>query len=56
MGCITGVPINISINNKNKPTMVINFLSVHQKLRSKRLAVILIKEILRRFNLERWVF
>lgn len=51
MGCITGVPINISINNKNKPTMVINFLSVHQKLRSKRLAVILIKEILRRFNL-----
>ena len=31
--------------------IIINFLSVNQKLRYKRLAVILIKEILRRFNL-----
>jgi glycylpeptide N-tetradecanoyltransferase len=51
MACITGVPINISINNEIKPIIMINFLCVHKKLRSKRLAVILIKEIIRRFNL-----
>lgn len=51
MGCGTGVPINVSINNKIKQTGIINFLCVHKKLRSKRLAVILIKELTRRFNL-----
>ena len=57
MACITGVPINISINNEIKQILIINFLSVHQKLRSKRLAVILIKEIKRRANLNNiWQF
>lgn len=33
------------------PTVEINFLCVHKKLRAKRLAPVLIKEVTRRVNL-----
>lgn len=50
---ITAVPAEVNVYDKKKVGMVeINFLCVHKKLRSKRLAPVLIKEITRRVNLE----
>lgn len=48
---ITGVPANISVHGQAVPMVEINFLCIHKKLRSKRLAPVLIKEITRRVNL-----
>jgi len=48
---ITGIPATININGKAMPMAEINFLCVHKKLRAKRLAPVLIKEITRRVNL-----
>jgi glycylpeptide N-tetradecanoyltransferase len=49
---ITGVPVTVRVNKKEKIKMAeINFLCVHKKLRSKRLAPTLIAEITRRVNL-----
>ena len=48
---ITGVPANVRVKTKVMPMTEINFLCVHKKLRSKRLAPVLIKEITRRVNL-----
>jgi len=50
MGFITGVPAHIRVYDATKPMVEINFLCVHKKLRSKRLAPVLIKEITRRVN------
>ena len=50
MALITGVPATIRVYEKIKPMVEINFLCVHKKLRSKRLAPVLIKEITRRVN------
>ena len=50
-GCITGVPVNMSVNGKMVEMAEINFLCVHKGLRAKRLAPVLIKEITRRVNL-----
>jgi glycylpeptide N-tetradecanoyltransferase len=39
------------VYDKTMPMVEINFLCVHKKLRSKRLAPMLIKEVTRRVNL-----
>jgi len=50
VGFITGIPANMKVNEDLIPMTEINFLCVHKKLRSKRLAPVLIKEITRRVN------
>jgi len=51
VGFITAIPATISVYKKEMKMVEINFLCVHKKLRSKRLAPLLIKEITRRVNL-----
>jgi len=48
---ISGIPATLKAYEKAIPIVEINFLCVHKKLRSKRLAPVLIKEITRRVNL-----
>jgi glycylpeptide N-tetradecanoyltransferase len=48
---ISGVPATIRVNSNTLKVVEINFLCVHKKLRSKRLAPVLIKEMTRRVNL-----
>ena len=50
VGFISAVPAKIRIIDVNKKMVEINFLCVHKKLRSKRLAPVLIREITRRVN------
>lgn len=50
VGFITGIPANIKVHDDLVAMTEINFLCVHKKLRSKRLAPVLIKEITRRVN------
>jgi len=50
VGLITGVPATIQVYDNTIRMAEINFLCVHKKLRSKRLAPVLIKEITRRVN------
>mmetsp|Transcript_21151 Transcript_21151/g.61518 ORF Transcript_21151/g.61518 Transcript_21151/m.61518 type:complete len:502 (-) Transcript_21151:394-1899(-) len=50
MAFITGVPATVRAYEEGVPMVEINFLCVHKKLRSKRLAPVLIKEITRRVN------
>ncbi|GEQ70049.1 hypothetical protein JCM33374_g3725 [Metschnikowia sp. JCM 33374] len=49
---IAAVPITLKLNTSGNvvPSVEINFLCIHKKLRSKRLAPVLIKEITRRVN------
>ena len=55
MGCITAIPVEVRVYDKVVKMAEINFLCVHKKLRTKRLAPVLIKEITRRVNLtDRW--
>ncbi len=55
MGCITAIPVDVRVNDCIVLMAEINFLCVHKKLRTKRLAPVLIKEITRRVNLlNRW--
>ncbi|KAI9008235.1 acyl-CoA N-acyltransferase [Gaertneriomyces semiglobifer] len=49
---ISGIPANLRIVDHHQLLVEINFLCVHKKLRSKRLAPVLIKEVTRRVNLE----
>lgn len=49
---ITGVPAKIRVRDQSVLMAEINFLCVHKKLRSKRLAPVLIKEVTRRVHLE----
>jgi glycylpeptide N-tetradecanoyltransferase len=51
MACITGVPAHIHAYDNDMKMAEINFLCVHKKLRTKRLAPVLIKEVTRRINL-----
>ncbi|XP_071512935.1 glycylpeptide N-tetradecanoyltransferase 2 isoform X4 [Panulirus ornatus] len=51
VGFISAVPARIRIYKHQQQMVEINFLCVHKKLRSKRLAPVLIKEITRRVNL-----
>ncbi|XP_035205823.1 glycylpeptide N-tetradecanoyltransferase 2-like [Stegodyphus dumicola] len=52
IGFISAVPALIRIYGKKRKIVEINFLCVHKKLRSKRVAPVLIREITRRVNLE----
>ncbi|CAL1528474.1 unnamed protein product [Lymnaea stagnalis] len=52
VGFISAVPANIKIYDKSKKMVEINFLCVHKKLRAKRVAPVLIKEITRRVHLQ----
>jgi len=52
VACITGIPAKIRVHEDVVDMVEINFLCVHKKLRSKRLAPVLIKEITRRVNLQ----
>lgn len=47
---ITGVPARIRVKGKEIEMAEINFLCIHKKLRSKRIAPTLIREITRRVN------
>uniref|UniRef100_T1JAC3 Glycylpeptide N-tetradecanoyltransferase n=1 Tax=Strigamia maritima TaxID=126957 RepID=T1JAC3_STRMM len=51
VGFISAVPANIRIYDKDLRMVEINFLCVHKKLRMKRVAPVLIREITRRVNL-----
>lgn len=49
---ISAVPVQIRVRDKVVKGSEVNFMVVHKKLRNKRLAPVLIKEITRRCNLE----
>lgn len=51
VGFISAVPASMKVFEKDVETVEINFLCVHKKLRAKRVAPVLIKEITRRVNL-----
>lgn len=48
---ITAIPAKLQVHGDTMPIVEINFLCVHKKLRSKRLAPVLIREITRLVNL-----
>lgn len=50
---ISGIPLNVTVNNETLKMAEINFLCVHKKLRKHRLAPVLIKEVTRRVNLKK---
>lgn len=52
VGFISGVPATVKVYEKNVKMVEINYLCVHKKLRAKRVAPVLIKEITRRVNLQ----
>ncbi|KAK0610191.1 acyl-CoA N-acyltransferase [Bombardia bombarda] len=49
---ISAIPVEIRVRGNTLHGSEVNFLCVHKKLRGKRLAPVLIKEITRRINLE----
>ncbi|KAF7910147.1 uncharacterized protein EAE98_010861 [Botrytis deweyae] len=49
---ISAIPVALRVRNKTLKASEVNFLCIHKKLRAKRLAPVLIKEITRRCNLE----
>jgi glycylpeptide N-tetradecanoyltransferase len=51
VACITGVPASLEVHGRPVRICEINYLCVDKKLRSKRLAPVLIKEVTRRVNL-----
>ncbi|XP_050086288.1 glycylpeptide N-tetradecanoyltransferase [Anopheles aquasalis] len=51
VGFISAIPGTLNVHKKEQRMVEINFLCVHKKLRSKRLAPVLIREITRRVNL-----
>lgn len=51
VGLITGIPVTTNVYDKSMKMAEINFLCVHKKLRAKRLAPVLIREVTRRVNL-----
>ncbi|KAG8178139.1 hypothetical protein JTE90_029445 [Oedothorax gibbosus] len=52
VGFISAVPATVHIYGEKRKIVEINFLCVHKKLRSKRVAPVLIREITRRVNRE----
>ncbi|XP_043229106.1 glycylpeptide N-tetradecanoyltransferase 2-like isoform X1 [Amphibalanus amphitrite] len=50
VGFISAIPATINIYKRTQRMVEVNFLCVHKKLRSKRVAPVLIKEITRRVN------
>lgn len=51
VGFISAIPGQVRIYDKTETVVEINFLCVHKKLRAKRVAPVLIREITRRVNL-----
>eukprot|EP00301_Raphidiophrys_heterophryoidea_P022067 c6313_g1_i1.p1 GENE.c6313_g1_i1~~c6313_g1_i1.p1 ORF type:complete len:404 (+),score=90.29 c6313_g1_i1:39-1214(+) len=51
LGFISAIPATLAVYGKTVTSVEINFLCVHKKLREKRLAPVLIREITRRVNL-----
>ena len=51
LGFIAGTPVKLSINSQTVKGAEVNYLCVSKKLREKRLAPVLIKELTRRINL-----
>uniref|UniRef100_A0A6C0J9J1 glycylpeptide N-tetradecanoyltransferase n=1 Tax=viral metagenome TaxID=1070528 RepID=A0A6C0J9J1_9ZZZZ len=51
VGFIGAIPVTVNIYKIEKKMAEINFLCVHKKIRDKRLAAVLIKEITRRINI-----
>lgn len=51
VGFISAIPATLAVYDKEIKMVEINFLCVHKKIRSKRLAPVLIREITRRVNL-----
>jgi len=49
---ISGIPVTLRVREHLLRCSEINFLCIHKKLRGKRLAPVLIKEVTRRCNLE----
>lgn len=49
---ISGIPVNMRVRDQVIKMAEVNFLCVHKKLRSKRLAPVMIKEVTRRIHLE----
>lgn len=47
---IAGIPLDLELHGKKIKSAEINFICVHKKLRNKRLAPVLIKEVTRRVN------
>jgi glycylpeptide N-tetradecanoyltransferase len=52
VGFITAIPADMKVYHQDVKMVEINFLCVHKRLREKRLAPVLIKEITRRVNLQ----
>ncbi|XP_075437482.1 glycylpeptide N-tetradecanoyltransferase 1 isoform X2 [Ascaphus truei] len=52
VGFISAIPATVHIYDTAKKMVEINFLCVHKKLRSKRVAPVLIREITRRVHME----
>ncbi|KAI2601943.1 peptide N-myristoyl transferase [Hypoxylon sp. NC1633] len=52
VGFIAAIPVELRVRNKTLHASEVNFLCIHKKLRSKRLAPVLIKEITRLCNLD----
>ncbi|KAL5241415.1 hypothetical protein ACI65C_008825 [Semiaphis heraclei] len=50
VGFISAIPALLKVYNKSQKMVEINFLCVHKRLRSKRVAPVLIREITRRVN------
>jgi len=51
LGFISGTPCKVKVNQNTVKMAEINFLCVNRKLRTKRMAPLLIKEVTRRVNL-----
>ncbi|KAJ7141688.1 Myristoyl-CoA:protein N-myristoyltransferase, N-terminal domain-containing protein [Mycena crocata] len=49
---IAGIPITLRVRGKVFPASEVNYICIHKKLRSKRLAPVLIKEVTRQINLQ----
>ncbi|XP_062859920.1 glycylpeptide N-tetradecanoyltransferase 1b [Trichomycterus rosablanca] len=52
MGFISAIPVTVQIYETEKKTVEVSFLCVHKKLRLKRMAPVLIREITRRVHLQ----
>lgn len=50
VGFISGIPLTLMVDGNEIKCAEINFLCVFNKLRTKRLAPVLIKEVTRRIN------
>lgn len=50
VACITAIPLTLSVHGQEEKWSAVDFLCIHKKLRSRRLAPVLIKEITRRIN------